>query len=345
MDGITLSSESIARTDRGRGDGSQADGFSRKRSSVFSFRRLYAFLKGGVRQKGVREAISECEAAIEVLKRRQTALEKQMAAAKDEMLERLDANDRGGARGMLRRCKLYELEIDQVDKFRFKLESMIFSLESALTQRRTVDALAKMNSTHKDVVSTCNVRNVVRLLKDIDTLDCAQTQLSKLITATDYTDRLHHSSRTIPAKAGREKEMVAKEKEKENDLEKEKDISTSCGTASATACTSMNGIEESDFEVGSEDEAEAELFQVEALEFERRLEEFPTLPASFNTVSSPALCGLKSSNGEMSRVSHFNLHRHESERTHHESERTQTRPRAEMSNLRNNRCLRSTMLS
>lgn len=126
------------------------------------------------------------------LARRQTDLESLKSEMESTVAEKLNLGDRLGAVQALKRKKILDREVFQLDNARLRLESMIFSIESALTQQQTFGALNDLSGRYKNVVKQCNPDKVERLLEEVELNQSTQDRMAQLI-------QINNSKSTEPA--------------------------------------------------------------------------------------------------------------------------------------------------
>lgn len=107
-------------------------------------RRFFRFLRrkpSAARHAELLKSLQSHQKTIEILKQRQEELESRQLTLSDEIAEKLAKGCKEAAAQTLRRRRLLQREISQLDSSRLKLETMIFNIESALTQLNFFGAL------------------------------------------------------------------------------------------------------------------------------------------------------------------------------------------------------------
>eukprot|EP01053_Blabericola_migrator_P000190 Blabericola_migrator_1__189@NODE_1050_length_5592_cov_103_667873_g722_i0_p4_GENE_NODE_1050_length_5592_cov_103_667873_g722_i0NODE_1050_length_5592_cov_103_667873_g722_i0_p4_ORF_typecomplete_len265_score63_69Snf7/PF03357_21/1_4e17PspA_IM30/PF04012_12/0_066Troponin/PF00992_20/0_067AAA_13/PF13166_6/0_069PSDC/PF12588_8/0_23DivIC/PF04977_15/2_6_NODE_1050_length_5592_cov_103_667873_g722_i027883582 len=112
-------------------------------------------------------AIQQHQKTIEDLELKQERLEERKLDLENRVRERIAAGDRNGAAHVLRRAQLVGNEINKVDAMRLKLETVIFGIESAITDKKTLGALADLSQKHKSVLRQYSPERVNKLLEEL----------------------------------------------------------------------------------------------------------------------------------------------------------------------------------
>ncbi|CEM13722.1 unnamed protein product [Vitrella brassicaformis CCMP3155] len=128
-------------------------------------------------------AIKSNKEAIATLEKRQQHLEKRIQAQEDEARAKTRAKDKRGALLALKRKKLFNQELDQLNNARLTLEQQIMTLESAQTQTVAVEALQTGVNAQKIMNQRLNIDKIDNLMEDMQEQQDLQNEVAQVLSS------------------------------------------------------------------------------------------------------------------------------------------------------------------
>lgn len=127
-------------------------------------------------------AILKNKDAIGTLEKRHAHIEKKIQVQESEARSRLRAGDKRGAMLALRRKKMYDGEVEQLENSRLTLEQQILTLEAAQTQQVAVGALATGVVAQKQINQQMNLGKIDKLMEDMQEQSDQQKEVAHVLT-------------------------------------------------------------------------------------------------------------------------------------------------------------------
>eukprot|EP01054_Gregarina_sp_Poly1_P005324 Gregarina_sp_Poly_1__5323@NODE_2814_length_1687_cov_77_877778_g1773_i0_p2_GENE_NODE_2814_length_1687_cov_77_877778_g1773_i0NODE_2814_length_1687_cov_77_877778_g1773_i0_p2_ORF_typecomplete_len237_score46_80Snf7/PF03357_21/8e15_NODE_2814_length_1687_cov_77_877778_g1773_i09211631 len=134
-------------------------------------------------------SIEQHQRTIQDLEAKQRRLEMKKMEMEELVRQRMSCEDRTGAAQALKRAKLLTNEINKLDSMRLKMETVIFGIESAITDQKTFGALNDLSSKHKSVMRQYPER-FGRLLEELNEGCSTQQAVSKMFENESEEDQL-----------------------------------------------------------------------------------------------------------------------------------------------------------
>ncbi|CEO97816.1 Snf7 [Plasmodiophora brassicae] len=138
------------------------------------------------------ESILKLRETINQLGKREEFLQKQADQCLEAAKQKSKKKDKRGALFELKRKKMFEKQIDQMFGKRVNLETQIFALESAATNREVITAMQHGKNAIDQSMKSFDVDNVADIMDGIDDsvamVEDLDNALSQPLGATSYAD-------------------------------------------------------------------------------------------------------------------------------------------------------------
>jgi len=111
--------------------------------------------------------VQKLHTEIECQEKRQANVQQKMQSLQGQAKQKMSTGDKRGALNLMKRSKMYQKELDKIENVKATLEMQAIQVESAASNKNTLNAMLTGNKTMKKIRKDVGLDNVDAVMDDI----------------------------------------------------------------------------------------------------------------------------------------------------------------------------------